>query len=86
MKVIAIHDGAGAISEIVTAPDDSPTVGIVTRPGRTMTEVYVPADFQIFEDVEGNGQELADLIGQYRVIVEPENSQIGKTERQAKSS
>ena len=79
MKVFAIHDSAGAISEIVTAPDDSPTVEIVTRPGWTMTEVDVPADFHISEGVEGNVQELADLVGHYPVIVE---SGIAKLERQ----
>jgi len=71
MKVFAIHDAAGAISEIVTTPDDGPTAGIVTRAGWSMTEVEVPEDLQIADGVEGNLQNLAELVLQYRVVLEP---------------
>ncbi len=54
MKVFAIHDSAGAISEIVTTPDDGPAAGIVTRAGWSMTEVEVPAGLQIADGAEGN--------------------------------
>ena len=76
MKVFAIHDAAGAISEIVTAPDDGPAVGIVTRAGWSMTEVEVPAGLQIADGVEGNVQNLAELVLQYRVILEPRGAKL----------
>src|SRR5215211_2367953 len=33
MKVFAIHDAAGTISDIITAPDRGPAAGIVPRAG-----------------------------------------------------
>jgi len=76
MKVFAIHDSAGTISEIVTTPDDGPAAGIVTRAGWSMTEVEVPAGLQIADGAEGNVQKLADLVLQYRVICEPRRAKL----------
>lgn len=83
MRVFAIHDAAGAISEIVTAPDAGPAAGIVPRAGWSMTEVSVPGGFQIADGVEGNVQRLAELVQQYRVIVEP---RIARLQRQGDSA
>ena len=76
MRVFAIHNAAGAISEIITAPDDGPAAGIVTRAGWSMTEVEVPAGFQIADGAEGNVQKWAELVLQYRVICEPRRAKL----------
>jgi len=83
MRVFAIHNAAGAISEIITAPDDGPAAGIVTRAGWSMTEVEVPAGFQIADGAEGNVQKWAELVLQYRVICEPRRA---KLKRQGESA
>lgn len=76
MRVFAIHDAVGVISEIVTAPDTGPSAGIVPRAGWSMTEVNMPAGIQIADSVEENQEQLADLVQQYRVIVEPRKARL----------
>lgn len=76
MRVFAIHDAVGVISEIVTAPDNGPAAGIVPRAGWSMTEVHMPADIQISDSVEENQEQLADLVRQYHVIVEPRTARL----------
>jgi len=83
MRVFAIHDAGGTISEIVTAPDDGPVATMVTRPGMSMTEIDVPEDLQLSDDVDKNAKGIAELVQQYRVIVEPG---VTKLERQVDSA
>jgi hypothetical protein len=71
MKVFAIHDAAGVISEIVTAPAVGPSAGIVTRAGWSMTEIEAPANLKSADDHQGHVQALAAVIQQYRVVVKP---------------
>jgi|RhiMetdeSRZDD1v2_1073273.scaffolds.fasta_scaffold73360_10 hypothetical protein len=78
MKVFAIHDATGEISEIITAPDGAPAAGLVTPAGSVMTEVQVPAGYKIADPAQGNMQDLAVLAKQYRVHPEPK---IGKLVR-----
>ena len=70
MKIFAIHDATGSISEIIAAPDDGPTVGIMPRAGQTTTQVDIQDHLKAVKDKE-NIQELADSIFQCRVVVEP---------------
>ena len=83
MKVFAIHDGTGAISSIVTAPDAGATVRVDTGAGSMMTEVALPKDVKISDDIEKDGKKIAELVEQYSVVVEP---RIAKLERQTDAS
>jgi hypothetical protein len=76
MKILAIHDATGSISEIIAAPEDGPTVGITPRAGQTITEVNISDHLNVKnkEDI----QELAEMIHKYRVVVE---SKTGRLER-----
>ena len=76
MKIFAIHDATGSISEIIAAPQDGPTVGIRPRAGQTITQVNIK-DLKAVKNKE-NIQELADMIHKYRVVAE---SKMGKLER-----
>jgi len=66
MRIFAIHDASGNVSEIVTSPDDLPAP-IVTRRGLAMTEIEAPAGVpdSDFEDQD----KLGELLGNYRVDV-----------------
>jgi hypothetical protein len=82
MKVFAIHDAAGAISEIITMPKDGPKAGIVPRPGSLMTEIQVPTGIENLEGADGTIEDLANLAQHYNVIIEPRSA---KLHRKAKS-
>ena len=69
MKIFAIHDAAGAISDIIAAPKDGPTVGIRPRVGQTITQVNIQEHLKAVKDKE-NIRELADMIFKHRVVVE----------------
>lgn len=77
MKVFAIHDARGFISEIIAAPENGPTVGIAPRAGQTITQLNMQDHSEAFKDNESL-QEFTDMIHKYRVVVE---SKIGKLER-----
>jgi hypothetical protein len=84
MKVFAIHDAAGTISDIITAPDHAPPVGMVTRAGLSMTEVHVPAGIKLVEGANGGDvKQLADLIQNYQVIVEPKIAKLKRRDDSA---
>ena len=72
MRVFAIHDAAGNISEVVTCPDDSPQPVLTTQAVLTMTEIEVPAS-AVETDLE-SPQDLTKLIESYRVQVGPGKS------------
>jgi hypothetical protein len=65
MRLIAIHDDAGVIREVVTSPADTPAPVLGTAPGLTATEIEVPAGMP--ED--GN---LQEFIRSYRIELAPE--------------
>lgn len=70
MRVFAIHDAAGTILSIVTAPDDSPTVALRTDAGQTMTEIQVPLELLAGKDDEANVGILVERLQNYRVVIE----------------
>jgi hypothetical protein len=65
MRLIAIHDDAGIIREVVTSPADAPAPVLQTAAGLTTTEIEVPAGMP--ED--GN---LQELIRNYRIELAPQ--------------
>jgi hypothetical protein len=69
MRVFAIHDAAGIISEVVTCPEDSPLPVLTTHPALSMTEIEIPAD--VVETKLESSQGLTKLIENYRVQVVP---------------
>jgi hypothetical protein len=71
MRVFAVHDAGGTVSEIVTAPNDGPVATMVTRPGMSMTAIDLPEHLHLSDHVDKNAKVIAELIQQYRVIVEP---------------
>jgi hypothetical protein len=84
MKVFAIHDAAGTISDIITAPDRGPAAGMVPRAGLTMTEVHVPAGVKLVKGAnDGDVKQLADLIQNYQVIIEPRMAKLKRRDDSA---
>jgi hypothetical protein len=71
MRIFAVHDAEGAISEFVTSPDDGPVAGIVPRSGMVITEIAVPDDIALTQDLEATAEEFEAIARQYRVKVEP---------------
>ena len=51
VRVFAVHDGGGVISDLVTCPDDGPVAVLSPRPGMEMTEIEVPDSID-FDDPE----------------------------------
>lgn len=77
MRIFAIHDASGNVSEIVTSPDDLPAP-IVTRQGLAMTEIEAPVGVpdSDFEDQD----KLAELLDNYRVdVTRPRSPLIPRT-------
>lgn len=67
MRIFAIHDTAGNISEVVTSPDDLPQPMLRTEPGLSMTEIELPKDL-VETDLESS-EGLAKFIEHHRVRV-----------------
>ncbi|MEA3000171.1 MAG: hypothetical protein QOH04_103 [Sphingomonadales bacterium] len=79
MKIFAIHDTTGAISAIVTAPDQGASISMVTDSGSQMTEVELPMNAEVADGDEEGVSRLADVVAQYRVVHE---SKVAKLEPQ----
>jgi hypothetical protein len=73
MRIFAIHDPAGNISEIVTCPDDVPAP-IVTRAGFMMTEIEAPVGVAD-SDLE-SPEQVEELVNSYRVDVARQKSSL----------
>jgi hypothetical protein len=75
MRVFAIHDALGNISEVVTSPEDAPRPVLTTRPGLTMTEIEVPAslvdDLEFPETVAEVPEGVTRLAERFQVQVAP---------------
>jgi hypothetical protein len=67
MRIFAIHDAAGVISEVITCPEDAPVPVLTTQPGLSMTEIEVPGGVADTELESSQG--LTELTENYRVEV-----------------
>jgi hypothetical protein len=67
MTVLAIHDAAGTIFEVVTCPQNAPRPVVATRPGRSMTEINLPRGWDA-ADLQ-NTARLGELTRSYRIEV-----------------
>jgi hypothetical protein len=72
MRIFAIHDAEGIISEVITCPDDSPVPVLQTQPGFSMTEIEPPKDLVETEFQSSEG--VTKLVESYRVQVAPRKS------------
>lgn len=64
MRVFAVHDAEGRISQVITCPDSTPAT-LMPPPGLTMTEIKLPDDL-VASDLENRGR-LSELMENYRV-------------------
>jgi hypothetical protein len=67
MTVLAIHDAAGTIFEVVTCPQNAPKPVVSTRPGRVMTEIELPKGWS-GTDLK-NSVRLGELTKSYRIEI-----------------
>ena len=66
MRVFAMHDAAGNISDVVTCPDDVPAP-MLMKTGFTMTEIDAPTDL-VDSDFE-SPEKVEEFVNKYRVDV-----------------
>jgi hypothetical protein len=67
MRIFAIHDAAGNISEVVSCPAKAPQLILTTPSNLTMTEVTIPKGLAV-ADLE-NSSGVAKFIETYGVEV-----------------
>jgi hypothetical protein len=77
MRVFAIHDAAGTISEVISFPEDGPQALMTTQPGFSMTEIDPPAGLGVSDDAQ-TIEALRRLADDYRVIVAADGATLAR--------
>jgi len=79
MRVFAVHDARGDISQLVTCPEHQSQPFLSIAPGFSITEVRLPEGLAITDD-DGTGDGLTELMRNYRIELAPQKVALVRVE------